>query len=190
MDTTIGKAPKFTNPKLVDRVLGFMQDRLLEGLGWLDYAFGRSQRLVTRRDQKDYYYPGVYIGGNEYINVLPGQGLGNRTFFIVDDPVELNTKHRLLTLQGTVSLVCWYDLSRIYEGTTERNTEAVKWEILRTLDGMVFPTGMWMAIGKMYERAENIFREYSLGEVDTQYLMQPYGGVRIELELAYREECV
>ena len=48
---------------------------------------------------------------------------------------------------------------------------------------------MRMDITKMYDQAENIFREYSLKEIDTQYLMQPYGGVRFDLELIYREEC-
>lgn len=189
MKDNIQKSPKFEHPVLIDRILANIQDELLKGIGWLDYAFGRSQRLVTKRERNEWYYPGVYIGKNEYLNVLPGQNLGNRTFFIVSDPATLDTKQRYITLKSSVGLVCWYNLSTIYPNNTERNTEAVKWKILSLLNGIIFPSGMRMDIIRMYDQAENIFREYSLKEVDTQYLMQPYAGVRFDLNLSYREEC-
>ena len=108
------KAPKPKNPVMIDRVLAYLQDSLVENIGWLDYAFGRAQRLVTRIEHKDHYYPGVYKGGNEYLNVLPGQGLGNRTFFTIDDPhtVEFNPR-RYNTIRSPFSLVLWYDVRTI-----------------------------------------------------------------------------
>ena len=113
MKDNIQKLPKFEHPVLIDRILAHIQDELLKGIGWLDYAFGRSQRLVTKREHNEWYYPGVYIGKNEYLNVLPGQHLGNRTFFIVSDPATLDTKQRYITLKSSVGLVCWYNLSTI-----------------------------------------------------------------------------
>lgn len=186
----IPKAPKPKEPVLIDRIISFLQDELISGIGWLDHAFGKAQRLVTLRDQREYYYPGVYAGGNEYLNVLPGQGLGNRAFFIVNDPSTLETRQRFLTLKSPVALVCWYDLSRIYPEGAERSTEAVKWQILSLLSGITFPTGMWMSVGRIYEQSENIFKEFSIREIDSQYLMQPFAGIRFELELTYREECL
>lgn len=185
----IDRTPKFEHPVLIDRILAHMQDKLAGNIAWLDHAFGRSQRLVTMRDKSEWQYPGVYIGGDEYLNVLPGQDLGNRSFFIVSDPAAVDTSQRYIYLRNTVGLVCWYDLSTIYPAGTERNTEAAKWKILDTLDKIIFPAGMRMSITKIYDLAENIFKEYSLREIDTQYLMLPYGGVRFEMELIYREEC-
>lgn len=52
------------------------------------------------------------------------------------------------------------------------------------------PRGTRIELAKIYEQAENIFKGYSLREIDTQYLMQPYGGIRIDGFLMYREECL
>ena len=189
MGIEIARVPKRENPALIDKTIEKIQDFLAANIGWLDHAFGRAERLVTLRDKSEWYYPGVYVGDGEYLNVLPGQGLGNRTFFIVSDPAVVDTSGRLVYLTSTVGLVCWYDLSTIYPDASRRNTEAVKWKLLKSLDRMMRPSGIWITISRTYDLAENIFKEYSLREVDSQYLMQPYGGVRIEMSLKYREEC-
>lgn len=191
MMNNIPRAPKPANPVMIDRALAYIQDALLDKIGWLDYAFGRAQRLATQREQKTYYYPGVYIGDNEYLNVLPGQGLGNRTFFVVDDPqtIEFNPR-RHNVIKSPVSLVCWYDLRKIYPDSKERNTEEIKRQIIRVLTNLTMPDATRLELAKIYEQAENIFRGYSLREIDTQYLMQPYSGVRIDGYLIYREECL
>lgn len=186
----IDKAPKPANPVMLDRVLACIQDALIAKIGWLDYAFGRAQRLVTKQGQRETYYPGVYIGKNEYINVLPGQGLGNRTFFTVDDPQVINYTPRMYNeISAPVALICWYDLSSIYTGNTERNTEEIKRQILRVITELVLQTGARFTPERIYEQADNIFKNYSLKEIDTQYLMQPYAGLRIEGTLIFKESC-
>lgn len=187
----IDKAPKLTNPVMIDRVLACIQDALIDNIGWLNYAFGRVQKLVTQREHRAYYYPGVYIGKNEYLNVLPGQCLGNRTFFMVDDPhtIDFNPR-RYNTIRSPFSLVLWYDLTTILKDTKERNTEEIKRQILRVLTNAVLPGGSRIELTRMYETAENIFKGYSLKEIDTQFLMHPFGGLRIEGTLIYREECL
>lgn len=190
MRKDIPAAPKPTSPVMMDRALAYIQDTLIEKIGWLNHAFGRAQRLVTTRERNNYFYPAVYIGSNEYLNVLPGQGLGNRTFFMVEDPqtIEYNPR-RYNLIKCPVSLVLWYDLKTIYPDSTERNTEEIKGQMLRVLTNMTMPNGSRFELSKMYEQAENIFKGYSLKEVDTQYLMNPYSGIRFEALLTYREDC-
>lgn len=184
-------APKPENPVMIDRALAYIQDSLISNIGWLNHAFGRAQKLVTKREHIQYYYPAVYIGDNEYINVLPGQELGNRTFFQVDDPHDIEYIPRMYNLiKSPVSLICWYDLTDIYQSTKERNTEDVKRQLLRVFANMIMPNGTRMELAKIYEQPENIFKCYSLREIDTQYLMNPYAGLRIEGYLTYREECI
>lgn len=185
------RAPKIENPVLIDRVISHLQDALVNNIGWLDHAFGRSQRLVSLRDAKEYYYPAVYIGRNEYINVLPGQGLGNRAFFSVDDPQEIEFMQlRYNVIKSPVSLILWYDLSTIFADNKEYDTEAVKAQVIRVLTNIVMPDATRIELTKMYERAENIYKGYSLKEIDTQYLMYPYAGLRIDATLTYREQCL
>lgn len=185
------KAPKPTNPVMIDRALSYMQDEFISKIGWLDHAFGRAQTLVTKQEQKIYYYPAVYIGNNEYLNVLPGQEVGNRIFFVIDDPQTVNFNPRLYNvIKSPISLICWYDLSRIYADSSERNTEEIKRQILRVLTEMTMPNATRITVEEIYEKAENIFRGYSIREIDTQYLMQPFAGIRIDGTLTYREECI
>lgn len=191
MYSNLPKNPKPKNPVMIDRALAYIQDELIKNIAWLNYAFGRAQRLVTQREHKNWYYPGVYIGDNEYLNVLPGQNIGNRTFFIVDDPQNINFNPRQYNLiESPVSLICWYDLTDIYPDGKERNTEDIKRQILRVLTTLTMPNATRLTLTKIYEQAENIFKGYSIKEIDTQYLMQPYAGLRIDGILTYREECI
>lgn len=186
----IPQAPKQENPVMIDRALAYIQDELINKLGWLNHAFGRVQRLVTKRDGRNYFYPGVYVGGNEYINVLPGQGLGNRTFFVVNDPQTINFNPRRFNLISLpCALILWYDLTSIYPDTQERNTEEIKRQLLRTVTEMTMPNMTRFEPARIYEQAENIFKEFSLQEIDTQYLMSPYAGIRIEGVLKFMEDC-
>lgn len=186
----IPQAPKPEHPVMLDSFFACIQDELIANVGWLDHSFGRAQRLVTKQDGKAYYYPGVYVGNNEYLNVLPGQGIGNRTFFVTDDPETITfTPRQYNTIKSPFSLILWYDLSSIYPDNKERNTEDVKRQILRVLSDMTMPDGSKLELSRIYQQAENIFKSYSLQEIDTQYLMHPYAGIRIDGTIIYREPC-
>ena len=45
-------------------------------------------------------------------------------------------------------------------------------------------------INRIYELAENIYRGFSLDEVDNQFLMAPYGGFRFEGIMEVTETCI
>jgi hypothetical protein len=81
------RAPIIKAPELLDVVINNIQTGLTENLGWLDKAFGRAERLVKYgANQKKIYTPNIYIGGNEYQEVTPDAGIGNFSFFWIDDP--------------------------------------------------------------------------------------------------------
>ena len=186
----IPKAPALKDPVMLDKILLSIQEELINKIGWLDHAFGRAQKLVTERDKKNHFYPAVYIGKMEYLNVLPGEHLGNRTFFYVNDPqvVEFNARH-YNRIESPVSLICWYDLSSIYPRGKESNREDVKRQILRVLTNVTIPGNGKLTINKIYEEAENIFSEFSIKEIETQFLMFPFAGVRFEGSLTFTEDC-
>ena len=69
-----------------------------------------------------------------------------------------------------------------------RNREQVKADILGVLNGMALKHGGF-TINRVYELAENIYRGFSLDEVDNQFLMQPYGGIRFEGEIWVTKTC-
>jgi hypothetical protein len=182
--------PKPLNPAFTDKIIVQVQDTLKAKLSWLDYSFGQSQRLVTTKDKKDYFYPGVYIGRGTYLNVLPDQNLGNYSFFVLEDPQNIDFRvHTTNNVKLKYSIVFWFNLNKVFPGLTDRNTEALKARILKVLSRELFLTFGRIDVRAIYEQAENIYKGYSLKEVDSQYLMQPYGGFRFEGEMLFMEDC-
>ena len=181
-------APVISNPVMLDRVIAEIQNGLVAGLPWLDVAFGRAQRITRMLEGKKIITPNVYCGGwanhgeNDYIEVSPDSNIGNFSFFDINAPHEISAGPWAQDKKTPFGLVIWFDLRRVYGTYDNRNTEQLKAAVLRILSGR---TGFALSDGKIivnqiYERAENIFRGYTLSEIDNQYLMHPNGGFRFE----------
>ena len=86
-------------------------------------------------------------------------------------------------------MIVWVNLESIFEGSEERNSEAVKAEILKVLTRETFLTSGRITVESIYEKAESIYEGFSLKEIDSQFLMQPFAGFRFEGELTFFETC-
>lgn len=194
------------DPVLLDKILQDMQKSLMNRLKWLNCAFGRAYKLVEHRpDGNKSIYPAMYNGNGEYVSLLPNDNFGNFSWFDIYDPQKITEVVQSLpqyTFSGAI--IFWYDLSSIYEDETVMHTEEVKDEIMRVLTtpGLITTTGK-LVINDIYERFENIYKGYSIekiynnytykGEgiqdIDKQFFMYPYAGIRIEFTLTTRELC-
>ena len=194
------------DPVLLDKILQDMQKSLMNRLKWLNCAFGRAYKLVEHRpDGNKFIYPAMYNGNGEYVSLLPNDNFGNFSWFDIYDPQKITEVVQSLpqyTFSGAI--IFWYDLSSIYEDETVMHTEEVKDEIMRVLTtpGLISTTGK-LVINDIYDRFENIYKGYSIekiynnytykGEgiqdIDKQFFMYPYAGIRIEFTLTTRELC-
>lgn len=194
------------NPVLLDKIVQDMQKSLTKRLKWLNYAFGRAYKLVEHRpDGNKFIYPAAYNGNGEYISLLPNDNLGNFSWFDIYDPQKITEVVQSLpqyTFSGAI--VFWYNLNSIYEDSNNLYTEEVKDEIIRTLTtpGLITTTGK-LSIKDIYECFENIYKGYSIEkiynnyiykgqgiqDIDKQFFMFPYAGIRIEFNLTTRELC-
>ena len=194
------------NPVILDKVIQDMQKVLSKKLQWLNYAFGRAYKLVEHRpDGNKFVYPAAYNGNGEYISLLPNDNFGNFCWFDVYDPqriTEITQSLPQYTFNGAI--VFWYNLSLIYDDSTVLYTEEIKDEVIRVLTtpGLITTTGK-ISINEIYERFENIYKGYSIervynsfayqGEniqdIDKQFFMYPYAGLRVEFSLTTRELC-
>lgn len=194
------------DPVLLDKILQDMQKSLMNRLKWLNCAFGRAYKLVEHRpDGNKFIYPAMYNGNGEYVSLLPNDNFGNFSWFDIYDPQKITEVVQSLpqyTFSGAI--IFWYDLSSIYEDETVMHTEEVKDEIMRVLTtpGLITTTGK-LVINDIYERFENIYKGYSIEKVynnyaykgegiqdiDKQFFMYPYAGIRIEFTLTTRELC-
>lgn len=178
------------NPVLLDKVLGQLQTALEANVSWLTHAYGKTQRIVKRIQGRDYYMPAIYTGDTEYLSMLPDARLGNFSFFDIPDAYRFPEYNRFAPNKffTPFRLVVWFDERTIW-GPGMSNREQLKMDVLAVLGQVTLSDGgLW--VEKVYERHENIYRGYSLSEVDTQYLMVPYGGFAVEGELELSEECV
>ena len=188
--------PIIPNPVLIDRVIGEMQTGLSDNVDWLDVAFGRAQRVAKIINGKRYYTPNVYAGGtqwrgnNDYIDVSPDANIGNFSFFWVDDPQNISWEPGVdIGIKTAFSIIFWFDYRKIYNDASTRNKEDLKRQILDVLNGGFLVRNGSYRINKVYELAENIYRGFSLDEIENQFLMHPFGGFRFEGELSIGETC-
>ena len=117
--------------------------------------------------------------------------IGHFSFFEIDDPQTITVGPWAREITAPFGLIVWFDLTRIYNVADNRNTEKLKADILHVLNGRAgwhLSEGR-ITINRIYERAENIYKGYSLSVIDYQVLMHPFGGFRFAGELAFEEYC-
>ncbi len=189
--------PVIQGAVMFDAALAELQQALVDALPWLNVCFGKSQRITKAVEGRRYMVPSVYCGGwdghgdNDYIEVSPDSKIGNFAFFELNEPQELEPEPWAARITTPVSLIVWFDLRKVYAEPNNRNTDYLKAQILRVLNGR---DGFHLTAGRVrfnrcYERAENIYRGYSLDEIDNQFLMHPYGGFRFDGEMEIFEPC-
>ena len=189
MAISIPRIMKREQPKLFDAVIGSLQDGL-GALSWLDHIFGRVERLVKMTaDGHRFYSPNVYKGKDEYILLTPDNtALGNYCFFVMEEPQTVGQPMGVQNrIRSPFSLVVWVDMRTVSQSDA-RDTEAIKEEVLKTIRRAWVKKGS-VTLEKIYERAENVFQGFSLDEVDNQFLMSPYWGMRVTGEMAVDEDC-
>lgn len=175
-------------PHLFDVPIDEIQTALNNECSWLNTIFGRCERLVKEVNSNKYFTANWHKSGNDYVLVAPDEGLGNFCFFSLDEPTNLDTYFAGDVTRGNVgfSLILWCDLRTI---NTNRNTEAIKEEILQILNERTHLHSGRLSINKVYERAENVFREFDYNELDNQYNMHPFAAFRFEGELIVDTLC-
>ena len=190
-------APIIPNPVMLDAVIGEIQTGLTDNISWLDAAFGRAQRLTKMMNGKRIVTPNVYCGGwnghgpNDYIEVSPDSKIGNFTFFEIEDPQTITPGPWAREIKTPFGLIVWVDLTRVYNTDANRNTESLKAEILHVLNGRAgwHLTNGRIVVNRIWERVENIYKGYTLSEIDNQFLMHPFWGMRVDGLLEYNELC-
>jgi hypothetical protein len=179
-----------SSPALLDAACKAVGDALETRLSWLTNAYGRAEKKERTRDGQRIQYPAVYCGGNEYLMLFPDGHLSNFCFFDVTDGYTAEwTPRRYWQVKATVGLIFWFDMRTVYASNHESKTaENVKDAVLTALGATLGPA-VRFTVNRILDRSENIFRGYSISEIDNQFMMRPYGCFRLEGELVYQYHC-
>lgn len=178
--------PVLDDPKLLDVALMQIQSALVSGLSWLDHSFGRAQVIKESKNKKVIISPAIYVGVKEYRSAFPDSHLGNFTFFDVSDKITVLRASRSNTeFEANIGLILWFDYRKVYPVDWQTRTiENIKDEVFAVFRGFAM-TGLQPVIKTTSERANNIYKDYTDKEIDGQFLMRPYGGLRIDFTLKY-----
>lgn len=177
--------PIKTMPKLFDLGVAKIQKIMAEYLPWLDYSFGICEKLTDVKNGQKFTSANLYTGHNKYMQIMPCRELGNFCFFIMKDPQEIMKDKRLV--KSGFSFILWYDVREAPTFYEERDREAVKQLVLNAFS--LPQLNNWVNIRKIYDRAENIFSDFTYDFTNNQYLMAPYSGLRIDGEMIMRLPC-
>lgn len=197
--------PTKATPVLLDVILEQINASLKAQLPWINYAFGKSERLRRRKqgtkigafllDKSAIAFPAIYtgVGQQGYIQLLPDERNGNYSFFIIHDPQPIDNFQRnsFQTFKVKFSWILWYKFTPAIMPANEfRNKELVKLEVINAISSLSnVPDLKRMQVEGIEEDPEAIFREYTFNEIDDQFLMHPYSGIRVNGTLHYRSKC-
>ena len=180
-----------------------MQVQMGAGLAWLNHIFGKAEKTAVdfavlrqyyqKHEHKEaYYLPSVYVGKGKYESIVPDRrDWGNYAFFYMEEPQEVSGGRRVppyFDLEGTVNVIVWGD-SRDIEAEDDRNLESIKNELLNVLGGMRLTTGR-VEWERVYEQDKGVFEEYSMSEMDGQYLMWPFFAFRFRGKVVCNSGCL
>lgn len=178
------------NPVLLDKAIQELNNSLTNNLPWLYNAFGRAHKLIKLVENREFNYPGLYIGQGEYRSLLPDEKLNNYCFLETRDPQSVITKSiSKVETDINIALVFWYNQSTIFGNLDYIYTEDIKHEILEILLKPGIIKSGRLTLDSIYEDPTNIFSGYSLKQIDNQYLMYPYAGLRIEGTFKLIQPC-
>lgn len=183
--------PTVTDPELLDAVLLEMQTAFSSGLSWLGNAYGKAQRLIKNQEGTTIFYPAVYAGGVEYLNMFPDEHLQNHVWFDVDE-TETGTLYNTgqFRMEMQIGIVFWFDFKTVFSDWESRTIEHVKRQVMDILGPFHFTTNAAsFEFTGFKERAANIYSSYTHREINNQFLMRPYGGFRVEGIIQYNMKC-
>lgn len=184
------------NNVLFARLIQQINEGLKNNISWLNECYGEAQTIVKNINEQRYVLPCVYIGNgqtfrpNDYIEVTPDKHKGNFSFFLLDDPQDIDwTPNQQGYVSTPFSIIFWFDLRTIFGQNDVRNIDSVKAQILRELNGGFSIKGGRIEINRIYQQATNVYRGFTIDEIGNQFYMHPYGGLRFEGTMTTLEPC-
>lgn len=186
--------PTKDSPQLLDVIFDGIATELLARLSWLDNAYGKVERQVSRDSlNRLQYEPVIFTGGRlgmDYISMLPDSHLGCYSWFDVPDAQEITlARVQRGRVSTTTGLIFWWDYRKVYPTNHQsRTVENVKSDILAAMRATRISAGMFRVVS-IEEKEEQIYRRYNTKNVDQQFMMRPYGALRLNLQIRYDQTC-
>lgn len=196
-------APTIASPVGVDSVIQALQVEYDDKLTWLEKSFGRAYIAMRKTDnqddaslltRQDILFPSLWQGeGLDPINGLANDNLNAYSFFLkTGEETPINYNQRLKNRWTCdISNMFWFNLERIDPNKTYPFTEELINEVKSVIANTLF-TGLkysGVEVLSVKDKPQDIFNEFTIDLAETQHLMYPHAGFRIELRAYFNEDC-
>lgn len=189
--------PTLDNPQLLDLALSSLQTSL-SSLSWLT-AYGKTLRRVNTESGAKYAFPGLWVGGNEYSNLLPNSNFNNYSYFDVGSFNVGGNRTKVVsqssgtissnTYENVVGLVVFADIREVYPSDhATRTEENVKADVLAALKNGS-NRGILLEIVDIVDDAEQIYKGYTHEEQTRAFNYRPFINFRINIKMRYSSRC-
>ncbi len=169
------------NPIGLDKWIQKLQTKLFDNVSWLGLCFGKAFHNETPNGS----IPEVYIGDNEYLEVLPSDTLGDcnsYVFFDVDQTSQATNPEVTSRIRSQVGVVLFARLDQVFDNDT-RDTERIKRDLLNQVTGTEF------RFSGFKEGPKNVYSNYGFAVSQVLNDMQPYYVLRMDLNINYDYKC-
>ena len=174
----------------IEELATAIAEKLMARFDWLERAHPITQTLTKEKNKREIRYPAVYLGRNEYRDLLPDDKDQPYAFIILHDPAEY-TPNSLTepTTSQKFSLVIWGDIRKIYTDGTRHNELLLRQQVVSFLARGLGAIPGKVEITQSSTQAKNVFEGFDYQETKSQFLMHPWVGIRIDGILKTRQAC-
>ena len=170
------------NPVNLDKAI-FNIQTILSGLPWIEKVFGRAKILPTSDiEGTQKLEPMVYQGTSEYYSVLPNDALRSYCFFRVNGYRDVSDEAYHET---RLDLIFWVNLRSIDGSKDYIYTE----ELIKAVVDLLQNAPGVEVLKVIDEKAEEIFKGYSLNTKQRDLLYYPFEAFRIEMNVQFENNC-
>jgi hypothetical protein len=190
----------FDQATLTQAVVSALQQHFQENLSaWLETVYGLVKtgvviKMTPKGIEQRFRYPQIYLNdaGKSHLDIRPDSQVKSFCFFEQNSDVRYEaydqaTHYGWLTYD--LGIVFWLNLpkidNRIYDFTQELLQDVLNVGLWRS------PLQYQVENVTADSRPESVFEKYSLDPAEKQFLMYPYSGFRLDVEIKqeYNPAC-
>ncbi len=179
-----------TDPVLLDLEIQNIQT-VLGTLSWLEKSFGRAFKATRLKAGRKVNYPAIFQEWKkDYYDAFPNDNITSYSF-IYPDPSEVTEygNKGIHQIERNISIILFFNLVKIDANTLQyRFTEKLKEDVIIKL-ATLKPNKL--LINRITDDVEEVFNDFTVDEIKSEYLQDKYGALKFECTIFYRNEnCV
>ena len=177
--------PTINNPKGINAVIETLTKNIAANTPLIDNDYGQAVAVYKKLNDREYRIPAI-PKENTYIEMFPEGGKDNILFAIAHDPCEtLHQSYENALKQQAISVIVWIDQNK-YGTYAHSVTDDIIEEITETIRKH---GGIRARIQNIYKEPQNVYQGFDYSLIQTQFLMYPYTGFRINYQVTFNESC-